>query len=214
MAKLLLLTSLFCLLLLAITAFAAPPGSFSSQLTTDKYNLSATLQHDVTATGGALLYFEWKDDANYLRLSVTVDSYTIAEVKDNASRTLGTGRCTIAPNIPFPISIMRRGSKLSLEHAEAILWRGDNARLPGKEAGIQLDAGWTATDSRIQRISAVDFADNFMREPGKPDLWNVQSGKWALQSAWDTDPHGNANKDYFSNFAANPFAWIGNNPDG
>ncbi len=214
MAKSLLLTSLLCLLLFTVTTIAAPPGSFSNQLTTDKYNLSVTLQHEVNVTGGVLLYFEWKDDANYLRLSATADRYTIDEVKDNITRTIGSGKWTIAPTTPFAFSIMRRGTILSLERSEAILWRGDNAKLPGKEAGILLDASWTATDNRIQRISAVDFADNFMRKPDEPDLWKVQSGKWALQSAWDTDPHGNASKDYFSNFAANPFAWIGNNPDG
>lgn len=215
MARMLPLFVLLLSSLLFTTALmAAPPGLFNSQLTTDRYNLSFTLQRDANAVGGAQLYFEWKDKDNYLRMVVTADKYTVEEVKNSIVRKLGDGIWTIAPDAPFSFSIMRRGNELSVEQSEAVIWSSTVSRAPGKEAGITLDAGWVATNNRLQRLSAVDFADNFMRTPEEPDMWTVQSGKWALQSAWDNDPHGNANKNTFSNFAANPFAWIGNNPNG
>ncbi|MEI6520192.1 MAG: LamG-like jellyroll fold domain-containing protein [bacterium] len=61
----------------------------------------------------------------------------------------------------------------------------------------------------ISAFSQVMFADDFMRSSADDGLWRVKGGNWALQSAWDNDPAGNANKFKRAIRATNPFSWVG-----
>ncbi len=61
----------------------------------------------------------------------------------------------------------------------------------------------------ISAFTQVMFTDDFMRANADDGQWRVKSGKWALQSAWDNDPAGNANKFKTAIRATNPFCWVG-----
>lgn len=61
----------------------------------------------------------------------------------------------------------------------------------------------------------VAFADDFMRSSDEPGAWKVERGHWRLQTAWDDDPHSNIiDRFQYTNYAQNPFAWVGQSANG
>ncbi len=44
--------------------------------------------------------------------------------------------------------------------------------------------------------------------------WTIRRGTWALLSAWDHDPKGNAQRFANASYAQNPFAWAGRSAAG
>jgi hypothetical protein len=61
----------------------------------------------------------------------------------------------------------------------------------------------------VNAFSQVMFTDDFMRESADDGMWRVKGGRWTLQSAWDNDPGGNADKFKTAIRATNPFSWVG-----
>ncbi len=207
---------LLCSLLGMSHAIAALPGLFSEDLDTPLYDCTVELTTvaNLSANNAATLTFEAVDNKNCSRLSLK-KKLLVLEVYERGKRIFRQEiENTVAPGEIYRLSLLRRGERLAVLHGDALLFRGKMPRSDGSQAGMVTETGWTLKDVRVQRLEPVNFADNFMRtkdEDTDHSLWTTVSGSWGLQSAWDTDPHGNTNRFTYaqSGYGQNPFAWRG-----
>ena len=160
--------------------------------------------------GAALAELEWDGHGNSTRLTLARDGVTVAMVRGGqVSRTW-----RVLDGALRPFTVMRRGDWLGVARGDAIIFRGNIPRAPGKQGGITTPRGWRVRQRDVRKREPVIFADNFMRTAEESGGWAIASGKWALQSAWDADPRGNRQRFSYSSYSTNPFAWCGANPEG
>jgi hypothetical protein len=199
-------------LLVAGLAWAGPlPGLFSDELDNELYNctLNVTPPASLNERSSARLVLEAGEGKDYLTATLSRRGLTIEAVKRGRRAAQQQVALELTPAQPCVLTFLRRGSWLGIERDGALIYRGELPRAAGCEAGITTDAGWTVQKAYIQRLDPVDFGDNFMRTADEKGQWTVQGGTWGLQSAWDADSHGNANRFLNITYAQNPFAWIG-----
>ncbi len=218
---------LCCLLGIAGTVLAgsAVPEQFSMEVGAEQYDcLLNLLPAKTIAPGSALvLQLEWNGNT-WTGITLTPKFITIETVVNGKPGQQWKVNADVTPGTPYALTVIRRGDVLGLQRGETLIFRAQVPRAPGSEAGILAGAGWTVIESRVQPLEPVVFADNFMRSPNSKNskdaqknelgAWTPQSGTWQLQSAWDKDALGNANRFTFTQFAQNPFAWVGGNPNG
>jgi len=200
-------------LLLGSAAFAAVlPGLFSDELGAERYDciLSLTPAANISYAACARLTLEAGSGRSYLLVTIKRGLITIDPVNLGRAEPVKL-YVKASPGKPYALTIMRRGTSLGVLHDDELVYRGALPRAKGTLAAISADKGWTVNDTRIQPLESVVFSDNFMRAPSEVESggWAICSGKWALQSAWDSDPKGNANRFTFTAYAENPFAWLG-----
>lgn len=216
---------ILCVLLLAGIALAgtppvalptAPAGIFSEELDTDLYDctLALTPAKKLADAGTVTVLLEWGVAKDYTRIAISKQFLTVEAIRKNQSTLKGKVESGVKAGTPYRLTILRRGTWLGVVADNALVFRGEVPRPAGAQAGFTAGPGWTVDDAQIQRLQPVVYADNFMRTADENHDWVVQRGDWALQSAWDNDPHGNSGR--FANvmFAQNPFAWVGTNPAG
>jgi len=205
-----------CLLLTMTAAFASPVGFFSDELDADLYDCALVLHTSpkITPTSTVQVSLEWVDVKNYTQVVVGKGQILINTVKKGVKTPSARVTVNLPANGTYPLTISRRGGWMGLLHDQELLFRGEVPRQTGNEAGFEAGAGWTVSNVSIQRLEPVVFADNFMRTADEPGAWTVQTGQWGLQSAWDLDPKGNAQKFNSVVYAQNPFSWSGRNPGG
>ncbi len=184
-------------------------GQFSDVVDTDLYDAILTLTPAAGLSGRAAVQVTLEAGTGnaYTRVTLTKRTVVIEAVGMGSTRPIEVAS-GVQPGTPYHLTIMRRGGKLGVLHDDAFLFRGEVPRAHGNLAGVVAHDDWSVGDARIQRLEPVVFADNFMRTADESGGWMTQSGRWALQSAWDRDPKGNANR--FNNivYAQNPFAWV------
>jgi len=211
-----LLSIICCLLWLVTPALAdALPDQFSDELGTDFYDclLTLTPAANISYAATARLTLEAGDGKS--RLAVTIKRGLITIDPVNLGRANPAKIYVKAePGKPYHLTFMRRGTGLGVLHGEELVYRGVMPRGKGTAAGISVDKGWTVDSTRVQPLEPVNFQDNFMRTAEESGGWAICSGKWALQSAWDTDPKGGGAKFQNAMSAENPFAWRGLAADG
>lgn len=222
MSRFLRFVLLLCSLLGLSFAIAAVPGLFSDELDTPLYDCSIELAFNAGVSGNNLaqLTFEAGDGKDFARLTMTRKTLLL-EAYQHGKRAFHTEIASaITPgDATYALNLMRRGDQLALLHGEEMLFRGKVPRAAGNEAGLLTETGCSVKSARVQRLEPVNFADNFMRtqqEDQANSLWSIVNGEWGLQSAWDTDPHGNSNRFTYaqSGYAQNPFSWRGTPTDG
>lgn len=209
---------LCCALFFAtLIALASPPGVFSDEVNTERYDCLLTLMPASTLAAGSntCVTLEWNGTAgDYLRVTVGKETILIDALHNGKAAESWKVESGVQPGTAYHLTVMRRGNWLGLLHDQALIFHTETPRGTGAEAGITADAGWSVGSSRVQMLQPVAFADNFMRTADVKGAWVVQSGDWHLQSAWDEDSHGNGNRFTNAQYALNPFAWVGRNPDG
>jgi hypothetical protein len=194
----------------ALGIWGLPAGVFSDEVDAPLYDCHLTLlpAKSVSSKRGVLLTLEWQANSALL-LRVTRDRLVLESRRGQQVHTLVAGASGVVPGAPFPLIVARRGDRLRLLARGRLLFQGKVPRSPGTQAAVTAGDGWTVTESRVQRLEPVVFADNFMRAADEPGPWQVHSGRWRLRSAWDADPHGNSGRFANATFAPNPFAWMG-----
>ena len=193
-------------------ALAAPAsGVFSEDLDAPLYDCQLTLQPAATLSERAAVHLTLESGEGGAETRVTITRQTI--VIASASHGLATSRGSVAAGVergaPYQLTILRRGDRLGILHGATLLFHAQVPRPAGTKGMIAADRGWTVDDARIQRLEPVAFSDDFMRTADEPGDWVTRTGTWGLLSAWDRDPHGNAKRFDSTNFAQNPFAWMG-----
>ena len=196
----------------AIAPAASLAGLFSDELDADRYDCSVVLHPAAAlAEGSAVtLTLEAGQHNDALRLTLTRQHLDIIAVVNGHATHPAPVPARVTPGVDYPLTILRRGGWLGVLHEQAVLFRGALPRAAGAQGGVVAGDGWTVDTPRVQHLEPVVFADNFMRTSDDDHgNWSIQRGSWALQSAWDLDPKGNANR--FANvaFSQNPFAWVG-----
>lgn len=212
--QLLFLTAMLSLALVSHAASVA--GKFSSDLDSDHYDciVSLTPSPTLAETRAVHVILEWGVDKAYSEIVISKQRITLLAQAKGKATTIGQVPSGVVPGSPYELTIVRRGTTIGLMHGATLIYRGAMPRPKGADAGITADKGWSVTDTRIQRLEPVVFADDFMRSEEENGPWAVQSGKWALQSAWDKIPHGNSKRFANTVFSQNPFAWIGMSDQG
>ncbi len=214
------ITLLLLLLTLGLVAWGrtptAPDGAFTDELDSDHYNVdfSLTAKDDVKDNDTVRVQLEWAAPKDYTLLTLSRSKLTVTAV--HRKRTaLFTGVVSVTPGTPYHLTVLRREGKLRIFHDDTELFTGAVPRGGGAQGGVTTGARWTADDPHVQRLEPVVLADDFMRQSldasnnDDPGPWKMASGTWKLQSAWDVDPHGNANRYNNLIYAQNPFAWRG-----
>lgn len=206
-----------CVFWLLSAALAdTPSGVFSEELDTDLYDctLAVTPPVKTSSTSAVRLDLESGDTREYTRISITNQLISVDLVNRRKKTPYGQVKIDLHSGTPAHFTILRRGAWLALLQEQTIIFRGEVPRLPGTQASIEVDRGWSVDEPHVQRLEPVAFSDNFMRTTDEPGNWTTQRGEWALQSAWDRDPKGNANR--FANiiYSQNPFAWSGRSAQG
>lgn len=211
---LVLLTFLVCVV--GIIPAASVPGAFSEDLATDRYDCLLTLSpsKSLSKDSTARLILEWDEQKGSVQLVITRQSITVLSFNDGKRTVCGTVNSGVKLGTDYSLLILRRGDSLGILFNNAFILRKTVPRSPGVQAGITVDNGWQVVESRIQRLESVYFSDDFMRTQEEPGSWVVRTGKWMLQSAWDSTPQGNASKFSNASYAQNPFAWVGSNATG
>ena len=208
--------ALFLSFLVTPALAVSPDGVFSQDLDTPTYDCSFTVQPSPGAkpTASVHLALDWQDRRNLTRLTFT-SSHALLELLSNGrTKKCGAVSIHLNPDAPTAVTVMRRGDTLALAVGDALVFKGTAPRPSGSQAGVTADPGLTVGATRIQKLEPVTFADDFMRTADEPGEWATQSGQWKLQSAWDDDPHGNANRFTVAVAAQNPFAWLGRSQNG
>ncbi|MHB9131632.1 MAG: LamG-like jellyroll fold domain-containing protein [Armatimonadota bacterium] len=190
---------------------AAPGGAFSDELSVTSYDctLGLTPAKAIAAGATVTLLLDWLDAGNHTRIKIIPATITIDVVAKGKTARVQQFKAGVTPGQPYPFTVLRRGSWLGVICSGALVFRGEVARPTGAQAGVTATGAWSVDSARIQRLEPVVFADNFMRTADEPGAWAIRSGEWKLQSAWDQDPHGNTNRFTFTDYAQNPFAWVG-----
>jgi hypothetical protein len=211
---------LILLLLLGLVAWGrtptAPEGAFTDELDSDHYNIDLTLtaQPGIKDADAVLLPLEWASPKQFVLLTITRGKFAIAHGR-NKRAPLAVGPLSVTTGTPYRLTVMRRAGTLRLFHDDTELFTGAVPVGGGAQGGLIAGARWAVTDPRVQRLEPVVLADDFMRQSldasnnDDPGPWKVSTGTWKLQSAWDTDPHGSANRYNNLIYAQNPFAWRG-----
>jgi len=193
----------------------AVSGQFSEELGAERYDCVVSLMPaaNISAAASVRLTLETGTGDSRLLLTIKPGEITIAPIELGRVKSV---KCNVAvtPGEPYELTIMRRGTWLGLLHDARLVYRGEMPRGKGSAAGITADKGWTVTGTHVQPLEPVAFSDNFMRTADESGGWAICSGKWALQSAWDTDPKGNGNRFTYNMYAENPFAWRGQAAEG
>ena len=191
------------------------PDQFSDELGAEQYDclLTLTPAANISYAAAARLTLEAGDGKSRLSVTIKRGLITIDPV-DLGRANPAKVYVKATPGKPYELTFMRRGSGLGVLHGDELVYRGTLPRGKGTLAGISVDKGWTVESTRIQTLEPVNFQDNFMRTADESGGWAVCSGRWALQSAWDTDPKGSGNRFSYHLFAENPFAWQGQAADG
>lgn len=206
-----------CVLGVAGLALADPPaGCFSDELGGARYDCTLTVTPPAAPAehSGVTFTLEAGAGNDALRLSVRGQELQVESVVAGKTSRIDPAPVQVSPGIPFHLTVLRRDGWLGLEHDHTFLFRGAVPRPTGNHGGFVADTGWTVEEPVVQPLEPVAFSDNFMRTADEPGNWLLCSGKWALQSAWDREPKGNANRFINTSFAQNPFAWTGANPNG
>jgi hypothetical protein len=191
------------------------PDQFSDELEAERYDciLSLTPATNISFAASVRLTLEAGEEKD--RLEVTIKRGLINITPHGAERAKPAKLYVKAtPGKPHALTIMRRGTWLGVLHDNRLVYRGEMPRGKGTAAGISADKGWIVDGARVQPLEPVIFSDNFMRTADESGGWALCSGTWALQSAWDSDPKGSANRFNFVAYAGNPFAWRGQSTDG
>ncbi len=144
-----------------------------------------------------------------LRFTLTRTQRIIESLAGGRADRLDVLKTVVRPGQPCRLTVLRRGAWLGVLRDDALIFRSAAVQPPLQRAGVTGERGWAIIDARIHQLEPVVFADNFMRIAYENGGWTVHSGHWALQSAWDTDPKGNANRFTNAIYALNPFAWAG-----
>jgi len=206
-----------CVLGVAGWALADPPAnSFSNELDKTLYDCTfvVTPPAPLPDEGGVTLTLEAGTGTDAVQLAVRAQSLQLEAVVNGKASHFAPMPLHLQPGTPYPLTVLRRGDWLGILHNKTFLFRGTVPRPAGDQGEVVATAGWTVDDPEVQPLEPVVFADNFMRTSDVPGEWRVRSGKWALQSAWDFDPKGNADRFANIEYSQNPFAWTGRNPHG
>ena len=204
---------LCCSLFVAtIAGLAQPVGLFSEESQSPSYDCRVMLTRNSTLTDAAAvrLLLEWQDARNHLSVTLTKTTISLATVTDGVVETLVNFPITIAPGTTT-MNIGRRDGTMLISSDETLLTQLVVPRRDGQLAGITADKGWMAS-AELERVESPVFADDFMRSSDDTGAWKTVSGIWALQSAWDTIPHGNTKRFANAIYGQNPFAYVGQPP--
>ncbi len=190
-----------CILLLLAALVGLAQTLVSDELAAERYDCALELR--AASVGSVTLALE-----GTVRLTVTPGQIALVVVEKGKEARVFDGPLAVPADAASTLTVLRRDGWLGIAHGGAFLYRGMVKRGPGATATLVAAPGWKAA-ARVQVLEPVAFADNFMRSAEEPGAWAVQRGAWALQSAWDADPKGNAHR--FANAASgqNPFAWRG-----
>ncbi|MHB9132044.1 MAG: LamG-like jellyroll fold domain-containing protein [Armatimonadota bacterium] len=201
---------------LAVSVQAQNPNIFSDELGVPRYDCIVLLKPavNVSADSRVTLALEIGSGADATQIQITRDQLVILSLANKKETRLAPVPSGVTPGTPYQLTILRRANWLGVLHDDKFLFRGQVPMAPGAQAGTIAGTGWAVTDARIQRLEPVAFADNFMRTADEKGAWVVQEGQWALQSAWDRDPKGNAKRFQQAIYAMNPFAWVGRSTTG
>jgi len=185
-------------------------GQFSEELGAERYDciLSLTPAANISSSASVRVALEAGEDKGRLELTIKRGLITIDPVKLGGAKPAKL-YVKATPGKPYALTVMRRGTWLGLLHENKLVYGGEMPRGGGAAAGISAGKGWTVNETRIQPLEPVAFTDNFMRTADESGGWAICGGTWGLQSAWDSDPKGNANRFANSAYAENPFAWRG-----
>jgi len=214
---------LVCLLSMAIAVVAGelPPekpstASFSDELGAELYDCTVVCNPSAQLTDAAKVTLTLDAGTNKDALTITLTRQTldIVSIVDGKPRHFDPVASQVKPGTPYHLTVLRRGDWLGLLHDQTFLFRDTVPRATGNLGSYTAGEGWTVEEPTVQRLEPVRFTDDFMRSAEGTGSWAIQRGKWALQSAWDTDAKGNAGRFSNASYAQNPFAWAGCNPEG
>ncbi|HEY3376661.1 MAG TPA: LamG-like jellyroll fold domain-containing protein [Armatimonadota bacterium] len=182
----------------------------SEDLNTDRYDCMLTLLPAKNLVASHVVHLTLEQGPTRAGgIEVTLTKTSLRIVGDPPNIVGDVPASGIVPGTPYHLMLLRRGTSLGVLHDDTLIAQVTIPRGTGNRALLTADAGWTVQEARVQRLESVVFADNFMRAPGEPSPWATQSGAWALQTAWDEEPHGNSYSRIFMDHAQNPFAWTG-----
>jgi len=213
--------SIFFAALLLFTAAQAADSAkniFSEELDSELYDCTLAVTPDKTATASSAIRLDLEkgNGKRYIRVAVTKQRITVYSMNGNRKTVSGQCDCLLPGDVTSKLAVLRRGATLALSFNGSILYRGDVPRAPGAQGQLEADNGWMVDGPRVLHLDPVAFSDNFMRtaDANEAGNWTIQRGEWALQSAWDRDPKGNAHR--FDNiiYSQNPFAWAGRSAAG
>ncbi|MHB0937877.1 MAG: LamG-like jellyroll fold domain-containing protein [Armatimonadota bacterium] len=188
---------------------------FSDALGSEQYDCLLTLTPAANISYAATARLTLEAGEGKSRLAVTIKRGLITiEPIDLGRANPAKIYVKATPGKPYHLTFMRRGTGLGVLRGDELVYSGTMPRGKGTLASITADKGWAIDETRVQSLEPVNFSDNFMRTADENGGWAICSGKWALQSAWDSDPKGSANRFSYNMYAENPFAWRGQAADG
>ena len=199
-----------------LVSAASLAGLFNDEFGGDRYDCSVVLHPaaQLAETHAVVLTLEAAGH-DALHICITRRALDITATVNGQVTHPAPVAAQVKPGSDYALIVMRRGDWLGVLHEQTFLFRGEVPRASGSQGGFVADEGWTVDEPHVQRLEPVVFADNFMRTAeNNRGSWTPQRGSWALQSAWDEDPKGNASRFANIDYSQNPFAWAGRSAAG
>jgi len=207
---------LCCALGCAVWGMTAPALQLADRIDAKRFDCSFLLRANagISLRDTVKVLLDWADDADCLRVTITATSITVYALHQRVATLVTAVTQPWTADQPHTVLLLRREKVLAIAIDENLVWQGAVPPAPGRAIRLLADPGWTVTDPRVQILEPVAFADDFMRTADEPGAWHRQRGQWALQSAWDIDPHHLPTPALEAGHAQNPFAWSGHSDTG
>jgi hypothetical protein len=206
---------LFGVLFLWLTFASGAPVVFSDELDTGMYNCSFTAKSaaNIPADAAMLFWLESEKQQDAILVNISTKKITVFNISQGIKSLRGQVDIKIQANSTKEFFIQRREDNLKIFINDKTAYNIELPHSPGAEGVWEADAGWTIDNVAASRIEPVVLTDDFMRTKDDNGQWNITSGQWKLQSAWEADPHGVGNVFNRALTAQNPFAWMGKATD-
>ncbi len=127
------------------------------------------------------LFFDARDEENYLTVEVTNNYAKILAVEAGAARELAK----VARDdrkLPETVRLKRRGHQIELVCDSQSLLIAVHDGFPGGRVGVGVAGGLKATDPVVQPVESLVFLDDFMRGANETGAWTSINADWEVRS--------------------------------
>lgn len=149
------------------------------------------------ADGAARIVTDWTDEKNYVLLEATRSNLLVGEVVDG-KEVLQELRRPPSPAGSLSFLVKRRAQHVAVFLNNILVGRYWRPAKEGARPGIGASTAKAGfAPPRIQKVTALDFSDDFMRTSFSTGGWHILMGNWTVESTMEPS------------LSPNPFRCIG-----